>query len=113
VDEVRPIHIDDVLTRIVSAGAPTVANDVRRYLLRMFHFAVKRKWFASNPAYRFEVSDACGTEPAKSRWLDEGIGDPGSTDAEHGTLRPAERARGLAATHALRAEDGVAVSEGV
>ncbi|MHA7602677.1 tyrosine-type recombinase/integrase [Alicycliphilus sp. T452] len=27
VDEIRPIHIDDVLTRIVSAGAPTVAND--------------------------------------------------------------------------------------
>lgn len=37
VEVVRPVHIDEVLTRIVAAGAPTVANDVRRYLLRMFH----------------------------------------------------------------------------
>jgi integrase len=69
VEVVRPVHIDEVLTRIVAAGAPTVANDVRRYLLRMFHFAVKRKWIDSNPAYGFEVTDAGGTEQAKSRWL--------------------------------------------
>lgn len=69
VEFVRPVHIDEVLTRIVAAGAPTVANDVRRYLLRMFHFAVKRKWIDSNPAYGFEVADAGGTEQAKSRWL--------------------------------------------
>ena len=69
VEVVRPVHIDEVLTRIVAAGAPTVANDVRRYLLRMFHFAVKRKWIDSNPAYGFEVADAGGTEQAKRRWL--------------------------------------------
>lgn len=69
VDEIRPIHIDDVLMRIVSAGAPTVANDARRYLHRMFHFAVKRKWLELNPAYGFSTFDAGGTERAKSRWL--------------------------------------------
>ena len=29
-EEVRPVHIDDVITRIVNAGAPTVANDALR-----------------------------------------------------------------------------------
>ncbi len=69
VDEIRPIHVDDVLTRIVSAGAPTVANDARRYLHRMFHFAVKRNWIASNPTYGFNTFDSGGIEMAKSRWL--------------------------------------------
>jgi integrase len=69
VEEVRPVHIDDVLTRIVMAGAPTVANDALRYLFRMFHFAVKRKWIETNPAYGFEISDAGGTETPRERWL--------------------------------------------
>jgi integrase len=68
-EEVRPVHIDDVLTRIVMAGAPTVANDALRYLFRMFHFAVKRKWIETNPAYDFEISDAGGTETPRERWL--------------------------------------------
>jgi integrase len=69
VEEVRPVHIDDVITRIVKVGAPTVANDALRYLFRMFHFAVKRRWIASNPAYGFEISDAGGTEMPRGRWL--------------------------------------------
>lgn len=69
VEEVRPVHIDGVLTKIVAGGAPTVANDAMRYLFRMFHFAVKRKWIESNPVYGFEVSDAGGTEVSRSRWL--------------------------------------------
>lgn len=69
VEEVRPVHIDGVLTKIVAGGAPTVANDALRYLFRMFHFAVKRKWIDSNPAYGFEISDAGGTEKSRSRWL--------------------------------------------
>lgn len=69
VEEVRPIHIDTVLTKIVEAGAPTVANDALRYMFRMFHFAVKRKWIDANPAYGFEISDAGGTEQSRERWL--------------------------------------------
>ena len=53
----------------MSAGAPTVANDARRYLHRMFHFAVKRKWIELNPVHGFSTFDAGGTEKAKSRWL--------------------------------------------
>ena len=69
VEEVRPVHIDGVLTKIVAGGAPTVANDAMRYLFRMFHFAVKRKWIESNPVYGFEISDAGGTERSRDRWL--------------------------------------------
>lgn len=69
VEEVRPVHIDGILTKIVAGGAPTVANDALRYLFRMFHFAVKRKWIDANPAYGFEISDAGGTETSRERWL--------------------------------------------
>lgn len=69
IEEIRPVHVDDVLNRIVTAGAPTVANDALRYMFRMFHFAVKRKWIESNPAYGFEISDAGGTENPRERWL--------------------------------------------
>jgi integrase len=69
VEEVRPVHIDGVLTKIVAGGAPTVANDAMRYLFRMFHFAVKRKWIESNPVYGFEIADAGGTEVSRDRWL--------------------------------------------
>lgn len=74
--EVRSVHIDKVLTQIVAAGAPTVANDALRYLFRMFHFAVKRRWIEANPASGFEIADAGGTEPSRQRWLnrDELVG---------------------------------------
>ncbi len=65
----RPAHIDKVLTRVTDAGAPTVANDVLRYLFRMFHFAVKRRWTEVNPVAGFEISDAGGTESSRQRWL--------------------------------------------
>lgn len=69
VEDVRPVHVDGVLTKIVAGGAPTVANDALRYMFRMFHFAVKRKWIDSNPVYGFEISDAGGTEQSRVRWL--------------------------------------------
>nr|WP_297383533.1 site-specific integrase [uncultured Roseateles sp.] len=69
IHEVRPHHIDGVLTKIVEAGAPTVANDAMRYLFRMFHFAAKRKWTEANPVAGFDISDAGGTETPRDRWL--------------------------------------------
>ncbi|WP_211332894.1 tyrosine-type recombinase/integrase [Pseudorhodoferax soli] len=58
-----------MLTRIVDAGTPTVANDALRYLFRMFHFAVKRRWIDTNPASGFDLSDAGGAEKSRQRWL--------------------------------------------
>lgn len=67
--DVQPAHIDRVLTRIVSAGAPTVANDALRYLVRMFRMAVRNQWIERNPAADFEQLDAGGEERARDRWL--------------------------------------------
>lgn len=69
VNDVRANHVDLVLTKIVDAGAPTVANDALRYLVRMFHFAVKRRLIETNPAYGFDLSDAGRAEAAGTRWL--------------------------------------------
>lgn len=71
--DVQPAHIDRVLTRIVEAGAPTVANDALRYMTRMFRMAVRDQWVDRNPAADFEPIDASGDECARNRWptLDE------------------------------------------
>lgn len=69
INEVRPHHIDTVLTKIVDGGAPTVANDAMRYLFRMFHYAAKRRWTDANPVAGFDLSDAGGTELPRERWL--------------------------------------------
>ena len=62
--DVQPAHIDRVLTRIVEAGAPTVANDALRYMTRMFRMAVRNQWVDRNPAADFELIDAGGDERA-------------------------------------------------
>lgn len=67
--DVQPAHIDRVLTRIVAAGAPTVANDALRYMSRMFRMAVRNHWIERNPAADFDLVDAGGDEAARDRWL--------------------------------------------
>jgi integrase len=67
--DVQPAHIDRVLTRIVAAGAPTVANDALRHLTRMFRMAVRNQWTERNPAADFELLDAGGEERPRDRWL--------------------------------------------
>jgi integrase len=70
--DVQPVHIDRVLTRIVAAGAPTVANDALRYMTRMFRMAVRNQWIERNPAADFDLIDAGGDEVSRDRWLDLG-----------------------------------------
>jgi integrase len=67
--DVKPAHIDHVLTRIVAGGAPTVANDALRYMNRMFKMAVRNHWVERNPASDFELQDAGGEETSRDRWL--------------------------------------------
>jgi integrase len=69
VKDVKPKHIDDMLQTIVKRGAPTTANDVLRWVRRMFDYAVKRHMVDYNPAVAFNVSDAGGKEEARKRWL--------------------------------------------
>lgn len=68
-EDVHPSHIDRILRGTVEAGAPTVANDVLRYLKRLFAFARKRRIVKDNPAADFDNSDAGGKEVARDRSL--------------------------------------------
>lgn len=67
--DVKPMHVDRVLTKIVAGGAPTVANDALRHMNRMFRMAVRNHWIERNPAAEFELADAGGQEPSRGRWL--------------------------------------------
>ena len=42
VEDVRPTDVDGVLQAVIKRGAPTIANDVLRWMRRMFDFAIKR-----------------------------------------------------------------------
>lgn len=68
-ESVKPSHIDHVLKRAVKAGAPTTANDLLRYLKRLFAFARKRHLVTHNPTQDFDQSDAGGPEEARTRAL--------------------------------------------
>lgn len=69
VEDVKPRQIDDMLQAIVNRGAPTIANDVLRWIRRMFDYAIKRGMLEYNPASPFELSDAGGKEDARERAL--------------------------------------------
>lgn len=69
VEDVKPRHIDDMLQKIVRRGAPTVANDVLRWVRRMFDYGIKRHMLEINPASAFDLSDAGGKEDARERAL--------------------------------------------
>ena len=69
IGEVKPQHIDAMLQAIVKRGAPTMANDVLRWVKRMFTYAMKRQMVQFNPAAPFNPADAGGTEDSRERWL--------------------------------------------
>jgi integrase len=69
IGDVKPQHIDAMLKEIVKRGAPTMANDVLRWVKRMFDYAVKRQMCQFNPAQPFDLSDAGGKEESRDRWL--------------------------------------------
>lgn len=69
VEDVRPRHIDDMLQKIVSRGAPTIANDVLRWTRRIFDYGIRRHMLEINPTGAFEIADAGGQEKSRERWL--------------------------------------------
>ena len=69
VEAVTPRHIDDLLKSIVKRGAPTMANDVLRWLKRIFNQAIKMHIITNNPALAFDVGDAGGKEQSRNRNL--------------------------------------------
>jgi integrase len=68
-EDVRPRDIDAMIQSVVKRGAPTVANDVLRWIKRIFDFGIKRQIVEINPASAFNPSDAGGKEEARDRWL--------------------------------------------
>lgn len=69
IGDVKPQHIDAMLKEIVKRGAPTMANDVLRWVKRMFDYGTKRQMCQFNPAEPFNLSDAGGKEDSRERWL--------------------------------------------
>jgi integrase len=69
VEDVRPRDIDEILKTVMKRGAPSIANDVLRWLKRMFNYAVKRHAIEQNPAAAFDPGDAGGKEKSRERWL--------------------------------------------
>lgn len=68
-EDVRPADVDGVLQAVIKRGAPTIANDVLRWMRRMFDFAITRHIIQYNPAGAFDLSDAGGKELARERVL--------------------------------------------
>ena len=68
-DAVEPRHIDAMLRAVVKRGAPTIANDVLRWVRRMFDYAIKRHLVRFKPAAAFDLADAGGKELARERAL--------------------------------------------
>ncbi|QEL56599.1 tyrosine-type recombinase/integrase [Chromobacterium paludis] len=69
VEDIKPRHIDEMLQSIVKRGAPSIANDVLRWIRRMLDYAIKRHIIEINPASAFDVGDAGGKEEARDRAL--------------------------------------------
>lgn len=69
VEDVKPRHIDDILKAVIKRGAPSISNDVLRWLKRIFNYAVKRHAIEYNPAAAFDPGDAGGKEKSRERWL--------------------------------------------
>jgi integrase len=68
-EAVEPRHIEVMLRAEVKRGAPTIANDVLRWVRRMFDYAIKRHLVRFNPAAAFDPADAAGKELARERAL--------------------------------------------
>jgi hypothetical protein len=68
-DAVEPRPIDGRLRAEVKRGAPTIANDMPRWVRRIFDYAIKRHLVRFNPAAAFDLADAGGKELARERAL--------------------------------------------
>ena len=69
VKEIKPKDIDALIQAIVKRGAPSVANDVLRWVRRIFDHAIKLGMIEVNPAAAFDSSDAGGKEKSRDRTL--------------------------------------------
>jgi integrase len=69
VADITPAHIINCLEQISAAGLPTVANNARRHLQKIFGYAVIRGDLAINPAAQITHDIAGHAEQARDRAL--------------------------------------------
>lgn len=69
VEDVTPVHIDDMLQAIKDRGARTTSSDVLRLTQKIFGLATKLKLREYNPAAEFSQADAGGVEKTRERAL--------------------------------------------
>ena len=69
VDQVKPLHVDRILSATVDAGKKRLANDLLRWMKRIFDFGVTRHYLEHNPASAFTTADAGGEEKSRERNL--------------------------------------------
>jgi integrase len=69
--EITPANAAHLLAK-VSKRAPTAANDLFRFMRRVFRFGVRRHLLPSNPVSNFDQQDAGGPERKRRRALSRG-----------------------------------------
>ena len=69
VDDIQAVHIVECLEAITSGGAPTVANDARRYIRKVLDYGVTLGLIPDNPAATLSTQDAGVVENARDRAL--------------------------------------------
>lgn len=56
-----------MLRAVVKRGAPTIANDVLRWVRRMFDYVIKRHLVRFNPAATFDPAGGRGRQGTRPR----------------------------------------------
>ena len=69
VDDIQAVHIVECLEAIKSGGAPTVANDARRYIRKVLDYGVTLGLIPGNPATTLSSQDAGVVENGRDRAL--------------------------------------------
>ena len=72
VKSIEPMQIITCLRKITAAGAPTIANDVRRYIQRIFNYGIIMQLIKINPAAQITQEIAGSNEPSRDRFLNLG-----------------------------------------
>jgi integrase len=72
VNTIEPMQVIACLRKIVAAGAPTVANDARRHIQKIFDYGVITGTVKVNPAAQITEGIAGSKEKPRDRFLDLG-----------------------------------------
>ena len=70
--DIKPAHIIDCLEQIIDAGAPTVANDARRHIKKIFDYGIIRGDIEINPAAQITHEIVGHDESTRHRHLSLG-----------------------------------------